>query len=83
MRKRLVLATIAWSLLQASPAVADCALEVVKTRQKLEALPGYISAKIKQDAANHLSWAERALRIKSESDCLEHVKRAKETIGRP
>lgn len=82
MRYRLVLALAGLLSLAALPATADCAIEITKVRQKLEALPGYVSTKIKQDAANHLSWAERALRIKSEGDCLEHVKRAREIVDR-
>lgn len=85
MRIRSILAALAVCFAgvgQAVPALADCALEIAKTRQRLEALPAYVSTKTKQDAANHLAWAEKALRIKSEADCFEHVKRAKELVAR-
>jgi len=82
MRKLFVLGVGVCCVVLAGPAAADCALEIPKARQQLDKAPAYVSTKIKQDAANHLAWAERALRIKSESDCLEHVKKARELLSR-
>ena len=82
MRKLVVLGIAACCYMLPGLAAADCGAEIVKARQQLDKLPGYVSTKIKQDVANHLAWAERAQRIKSEGDCLEHVKKARELLAR-
>jgi hypothetical protein len=82
MSKRIVLGLAAFGLVLSGPALGDCAADIVKTRHQLDRLPAYVSTKLKQDVANHLAWAERALRIKSESDCLEHVKKARALLAR-
>lgn len=66
----------------AGPALADCALEILRTKQQLEALPFYVSSKVKQSVQTEIAWAERAQKAKNEAECYEHVKRAREAMAK-